>query len=144
VAVNSTDSDVYQVTDGGIVQFGSDGAGNLSLYSETATPGNSAPGAAALDPSGRYFYITGSAVSQFTIGAGGVPQVMTPATVTAGTGPAGIAFDLTGKFVYVSNLDGTVSQFSIGSAGGLKLLNPGSVPGNGAAMALVVVPVPLN
>jgi 6-phosphogluconolactonase len=144
MAIDPTEAYAYQATTGGVSIYGVYGGLLTELAGSVTTPGNSAPWAAAVDPSGRYVYVTGSALSQFTIASGGQLQPMTPAAVTAGTGPTGIAFDPTGKFAYVSNMDGTVSQFGIGPTGGLSPLNPSVVFGIGAAEALIVVPIQPN
>jgi DNA-binding beta-propeller fold protein YncE len=52
------------------------------------------PTSIAVDPSGRYVYVTSSFdnyVRQYTIGAGGTLTPATAETVDAGSGPAGIA-----------------------------------------------------
>jgi len=59
-------------------------------------------------------------VSQFTVGAGGALGAKSPATVTAGSGPFGVAVSPDGASVYVANLgSGTVSQFTVGAGGAL-------------------------
>jgi hypothetical protein len=73
-----------------------------------------------------------------------VLQAMTPATVSTGTNSTAMAFDPSGRFGYVLNMDGSISQFSIGPTGGLTLLSPGSASGNGAGQALIVVPLQMN
>jgi 6-phosphogluconolactonase (cycloisomerase 2 family) len=143
VAVDPTDTYGFQVTGGNVQEYFISG-GFLSPGNTAATPGNDAPWAASIDPSGKYVYVTGSVVSQFTIGTDGVLQAMTPATVTTGTNSTAMAFAPGGKFAYVLNTDGSIAQFSIGSTGGLTLLSPGSASGDGAGRALIVVPARMN
>ncbi|MCB1997505.1 MAG: YncE family protein, partial [Rhodoferax sp.] len=52
-------------------------------------------------------------VSQFTVAADGNLSPMTPATVATGNDPSGIALDPLGRYAYVANDDGSVSQFTI-------------------------------
>lgn len=144
ILMDATATNLYQVTDSGINHFSGDGLGNFTPAENTPTPGNSAIVSATLDPTGKFVYVLGKVVSQFTIGSQGVLQALSPATVKAGTGPASIAFDPTGRFAYVANLDGTVSQYSIGLGGALNPLNPASVTSPAAAQALVVVPLQSN
>jgi len=104
------------------------------------TTGNAHAWAAAVDPSGRYVYVTGTVVSQFSIGAGGALVPMTPATVSAGIAPTGVAFDPSGQYVYVVNLDNTISEYSIGSGGGLVPLSPASVRTGARTYEMAVIP----
>jgi DNA-binding beta-propeller fold protein YncE len=63
---------------------------------------------------------------------------MTPATVPCGTKPVGIAIDPTGKYVYVANqTDGTISQFSVGSTGGLTVLATAATAGVGVSAVTI-------
>ena len=142
VAVNPLESHVYQATNSGLSIYSFFEGLMSPLAGAVATPGNSAPLTAVVDPSGKYLYVTGAAVSQFTIGSDGLLTPMAPAAVTAGTGPTAIAFDRSGKFAYVSSIGGNIFQFAIGPSGGLTPLSPGSASGSGAAQALVVVPIP--
>ncbi len=142
VAVSPLESHVYQATPSGLSIYSFFDGFMSPLAAAVATPGNSAPLTAVVDPSGKYLYVTGAAVSQFTIGSDGLLTPMAPAAVTAGTGPTAIAFDRDGKFAYVASMGGNIFQFAIGPSGGLTPLSPGSATGSGAAQALVVVPIP--
>lgn len=134
-------SQIYQVTDNGILQFSGDGRGDFSPGVGASTPGNASLSGAVIDPSGRYFYVSGTMISQFTIGSDGTLQAVSPATVAAGTGATGIACDPAGRFVYVTTQGGGVLQFAIGAGGALEPLNPASATGSAPAVSLVVVPL---
>jgi 6-phosphogluconolactonase (cycloisomerase 2 family) len=70
-----------------------------------------------------------SSVSQYTIGAGGALNPMTPATVGTGTGrPYSVTVDPTGRYAYVANVgDNTVLQYTIGAGGALSAMSPATV-----------------
>jgi 6-phosphogluconolactonase (cycloisomerase 2 family) len=95
------------------------------------------PGGMAVDPTNSYAYlanINGNSVSQYGIGADGALSSLSPASVPAGIEPVYMAFDPTGRFAYVANYTidvtappGTVSQYSVGSAGQLTPLAPATV-----------------
>jgi len=142
VAINPLETHVYQATNDGLSIYSFFDGLMSPLAGGVATPGNNAPLTAVVDPSGKYLYVTGAAVSQFTIGSDGLLTPMAPAAVTAGTGPTAIAFDRSGKFAYVSSVGGSIFQFALGPSGGLTPLAPSSATGSGAAQALVVVPIP--
>jgi DNA-binding beta-propeller fold protein YncE len=73
-----------------------------------------------------------STVSQYTIGAGGALNPMTPATVGTGTGPYSVTVDPTGRNAYVANAgDSTVSQYTIGAGGALSAMSPATVATGG-------------
>jgi 6-phosphogluconolactonase len=91
------------------------------------------------DPLGRYAYVANlvsnvagpSTISMYTINSiTGVLTPTTPATVSAGWFPQGIAIDPQGRFVYTANSDdGTVSMFTINQTTGvLTPTTPASVP----------------
>ncbi|MBI3480149.1 MAG: beta-propeller fold lactonase family protein [Nitrosomonadales bacterium] len=109
------------------------GLNNVAQYTIDATTGALTPMAVptvaagtwptsiTVDVSGKHVYVANSldsVVSQYTIGAGGALQPMTPATVAsgaaAGAGPVSIALDPAGKYAYAANASsGDVTQFSI-------------------------------
>ncbi len=142
VAADAAASQIYQLTDDGILQFSGDGQGDFSPGVGASTPGNSSLSGAVLDPSDRFLYVTGAVISQYVLGAGGVPQPLSPATVAAGSGATAMAFDPTGRFAYVATLDNKVLEFALGSGGALEPLNPATAPGAAPAQALIVVPIP--
>jgi DNA-binding beta-propeller fold protein YncE len=91
-----------------------------------------------LSPDGKYAYVSdhgngapnGKTIHQYAIDpTTGALTALNPATVpTSFPSPGGIAVDPTSAYVYLSNInDNSVSQFSIGSGGGLAPLNPASV-----------------
>jgi DNA-binding beta-propeller fold protein YncE len=58
-----------------------------------------------------------------------------------GTTPAAVAVDPSGQFVYVANsVDGTVSQYAIGSSGALTPLSTPSVTNGSGATSIAVDP----
>jgi YVTN family beta-propeller protein len=112
--------------DGTVSQFNIGAGGVLMPMTPTATVGSgsgaaSGPYTVAVEPSGRYAYVTNSGdntVSQYTINASGALTAMV--TFPAGIAPIGVTADPSGKFAYVANaVDNTVSLFAIGSGGAL-------------------------
>lgn len=95
------------------------------------------PGGVTVDPTSAYAYVSninGDTVSEYGIGADGTLTSLNPSSVPAGTEKVFLAFDPTGKFAYetnytvdVSNVVGTVSQYSVGIAGQLTPLMPATV-----------------
>ena len=94
-----------------------------------------------VDPSGRYAYVTNYSygiVLQYTIGAGGILTPMTPATVTAGTGPWSVTIDSSGQYAYVANvIDGTISQYTIGTSGALTPMTPATVAAGARPVSII-------
>jgi 6-phosphogluconolactonase len=91
------------------------------------------------DPLGRFAYVANlvsnasdlSTISMYTVNSTtGVLTATTPATVSTGWFPQGIAIDPQGRFVYTANSDdGTVSMFTINQTTGvLSPTTPASVP----------------
>jgi DNA-binding beta-propeller fold protein YncE len=89
-------------------------------------------------------YVTnygGRNVSEFDVGAGGVLTPMTPASVSAGSGPAGIAVSPNGQNVYVTDYVGDdVSQFTVGAGGVLTPMTPATVAAGTGPHAVAVSP----
>jgi 6-phosphogluconolactonase (cycloisomerase 2 family) len=78
-------------------------------------------------------------VYQYGISADGSLAPMAVASVPAGAGPTAVAADPDGRYVYVVNRgDATVSQYAIGTEGGLSPLSPATVGIEGAVAGLTV------
>jgi YVTN family beta-propeller protein len=106
-------------------------AGSVSVYAMNATTGvltstatiaaGTAPVFVALDPSGKFAYVTNSGsndISMYTIDAmtGGLTSI---GTIAAGTTPVFVAVDPSGKFAYVTNSGSNdVSMYTINSTTG--------------------------
>jgi DNA-binding beta-propeller fold protein YncE len=82
-----------------------------------------------------YVTNTGSAsVSQYTVGPDGALAPKTPAAISTGLGPQGVAVSADGASVYVTNTDdASLSQFDVGAGGVLSRKapdqpNPGGTP----------------
>ena len=79
----------------------------------------------------RFAYVANfnsSDISQFNIAVDGSLSPMAPPSVPAGgVNPTSMAVDPTGRYAYVANDDGTVSQFAIGANGVLSAMVPASV-----------------
>lgn len=123
VPVNNTSITTYTVL--------SDG----SLGAPISTPTtNAQPLGFTYSINGQFAYascfeggVAGTQVSQYSVVNGNLVP-LTPASATAGTGAYFGAADLSGQFLFVANnAGGTVSEFSIGSTGGLTALTPSSV-----------------
>jgi 6-phosphogluconolactonase (cycloisomerase 2 family) len=123
---NSTGADglgVYQYA------IGPDG-GLVPMAVPTVATGLN-PSFIAVDPTGRYAYVTNvgdGTISQYAVGANGDLLPLSPATVASGPRDLMIAIDSRGKFAYTANslstgVDGKgVSQYAIGSGGALMPL----------------------
>jgi DNA-binding beta-propeller fold protein YncE len=98
-----------------------DGAGALTLASNAPT--GAGAGAIAVSPDGSSAYVTNfndGTVSQYDVSAAGVLTPKQPASVAAGSRPAGIAVSTDGASAYVTNqlAGGTITQFSVGASSG--------------------------
>jgi 6-phosphogluconolactonase (cycloisomerase 2 family) len=96
----------------------------------------SRPNSLVVSPASTHLYVANAGdntVSVFTIGATGALTFASSAMT--GTFPFSVTVDPTGHFVYTANTGsaanntspGTISQFSIGGAGTLSPIPPGSV-----------------
>jgi YVTN family beta-propeller protein len=106
-------------------------AGSVSAYAINATTGaltsvgtiatGTDPGSVAVDPSGKFAYVTNSGsndVSMYTIEAttGALGSI---GTIAAGTDPVSVAVDPSGKFAYVTNFSSNdVSMYTINATTG--------------------------
>lgn len=79
-------------------------------------------GSLAVDPAGKFLYVTSPAtntVSGFVIGAGGTLTPVPGVIFGTGTAPAGALVDPTGKFLYVANSGAsTLSEYTINTSTG--------------------------
>ncbi len=116
-------------------------------------PTGFSPEDVAVSPDSRSVYVTndGGTVSQYTAAADGTLSPKSPATVPTGSGdesaePFGVAVSPNGNSVYVANfeafinLNGSISQFSVGAGGTLSPKSPPSVVAAGHLEDLVVSP----
>jgi 6-phosphogluconolactonase (cycloisomerase 2 family) len=83
------------------------------------------PDAAAVDPSGKFLYVTNSGattLSQYTIDpTTGDLTVLTTTAPSVGSNPGFMVFDPDGKFLYVGNLgSNSITQLTINSDGSLS------------------------
>lgn len=82
-----------------------------------------APSAIAVDPGGRFIYVTDQATNQlygFSVATGGVPEPFVAGPSTTGLFPLGLTVDPRGKFLYVANFGSrTVSAYAIDTATGV-------------------------
>lgn len=126
----------------------SGGFGGVGVPSTWAQPGISG---VAMDPLARYAYASDLAtdsVHQFTVDGDGALTAMTPPTVAAGSRPAWVTLDPTGRFAYVANsamrlepvVPGTVSQYAIGGDGSLTPLTPATVGTGGQPFQITLDP----
>ncbi len=115
--------------------------GSLSPILGNASVGTGTyPVSVAVHPSGKYAYVANQdgTVSQYTVGGtdGSLSAMLTTTTtssVTAGQLPASVTIGPAGKYAYVANSgDNTVSEYAVGSDGGLTpLATPTVVTGTG-------------
>jgi 6-phosphogluconolactonase (cycloisomerase 2 family) len=87
-------------------------------------------------PSRGYVYVTSAAdgemqpgaVYQYAVGADGSLTSLSAEPLTAGMNPESIVSDPAGRYVYVVNEgDATISQYVVGTGGGLAPLSPATV-----------------
>jgi 6-phosphogluconolactonase len=116
-----------------------------------SSPMQPIPEQMAADPLGRFAYVANlvsnatdaATISMYTINPmTGVLTPTTPATVSTGFFPQGIAIDPSGKFVYTANSDdNTVSMFTINQTTGLLTpTSPPAVPAGRSPDAVTVDP----
>jgi len=141
---------VANFTDGSVSQYAIVLGGALSpLSPSTVASGLSArsgPDSVITDPTGQYVYVanTDSTVSQYTIGTGGALTPMTPATIGAGVDTcsfgtaSAVTIDPTGRYVYVVNGGGTLSQYTIGGSGALTAMSPATVAAGKCPVSITV------
>jgi len=149
VAVDLSGRFAYVVSPGGhnasvVAQYAIGATGCLSpLAAAPTVPAGSSPWAIAVDPSGRYAYVTdfgGSAVLQYAIGANGALVPLSVPTLPAGRYPQGAAVDPSGRVLYVANGgDNSVSQYSIGAGGLLAPMSPPTVGGGSVPCSVATV-----
>ncbi len=82
--------------------------------------GGTAPNSVAVDPTGRYAYVTNNTgVRAYTIGADGT-LTANGAQLSMGSNPVSVAVDPTGRYAYVANNgSNTISMYTIGADGTL-------------------------
>jgi DNA-binding beta-propeller fold protein YncE len=147
ITVDPSGKYAYVVNSGGkdpqssISQYWISAEGNLTPMSVPTVTGVGEPISIAIDPSGRYGYITNlHDISQFTIGPNGSLVRMGIPIVAAAGGPEVIAIEPTGKYVYVGSAGGVVSQFTISVDGSLASMSTPTVQGSVGSLAITVDP----
>lgn len=136
---------------GTVLEFDVAGDGTLSpIANHTSITAGANPECVAVDPAGRYAYVTNNndgTVSQYTIGAdGSLAAIAGKETVAAGaSNPVCIAVDPSGRYAYVTGSagtanTGTVSQFAVGADGGLSALSTATVNTSGNPYGVAVDP----
>ncbi len=126
-----------------------------AALSSVAACGGTGSGAGGGDrPPAVYAYVTTADVDnravpgtvyQYSIGSDGSVAPLSIASVPAGVTPTGVVSDPSGRYVYVANSgDATISQYAVGTGGGLVALLPAVVriagPFQFAGFALSVDP----
>ena len=101
-------------------------------------------GTSAVQAVPKYAYVanfTDGTVSQYNIDATtGALSAMGSPTVTTGTGPRSVTVDPSGKYAYVANNGGNVSQYSIDANGGLTAMSPATVVSGSGSISVTVDP----
>jgi 6-phosphogluconolactonase (cycloisomerase 2 family) len=137
VDANSAFAYVANITGDTLAQYAIGADGTLSKLAPVTVAAGTEPAYVAIDPSNQYVYAANftidvnpgmaGTVSQYTLGTSGQLTPMATPAVAAGVGPAWMAFDSFGHYLYVTNvgngtLPGTVSEYSIGTGGALTLI----------------------
>lgn len=112
------------------------------------TTGTSGPTSVAVDPAGRFLYVTNqyaqdNDVAGFSIDrATGKLTAIPGSPFKAGSGPASIAIDPSGRFAYVANLgSNNVSAYTIDAISGLLIpIYPSPFPAGSAPSSVTVDP----
>jgi DNA-binding beta-propeller fold protein YncE len=120
VAAQAAPGSAYVADGAGSVGHYTIGTGGNLSFSNSATAG-SEPWMQAITPNGKYLYLANfsdGTISQYSLGSGGTPTPLTPATVTTGGSPYGIAVSPDGKNVYLTNGNGLL-VYAVGSDGTL-------------------------
>lgn len=122
--------------------------GVLTPNTPAAVPAGNAPTAIAVDPTSKFAYVVNrldNTVSMFTIDpdTGNLTlnsTVANPAgTIATGTEPFRIAFDPTGKFVYITNEQSAASIYTVNSDGTLAGAGTTGVTTGGLSTAITPV-----
>jgi 6-phosphogluconolactonase (cycloisomerase 2 family) len=142
VTVDPSSQYVYVANSGSntISQYTIGAGGALTPMSTATVSAGTTPYAITVDPSGKYVYVANegsNTISQYTIGTGGALTPMSTAAVASGANPYSITIaNISGQeYAYVANSNSTnivnntssVSQYTVGSNGGLIPMNPVTV-----------------
>ncbi|MBB5056448.1 DNA-binding beta-propeller fold protein YncE [Granulicella aggregans] len=104
-------------------------------------PSGTTPSGIIEDQTGTHLYIadgTANTVISYSI-ANGLPAQISGGTATTGAGPRGLAFDPTGKFLFVANYDGTIGEYTFGSNGAPVLSTSAASTNAGSGTTCVTV-----
>jgi 6-phosphogluconolactonase len=105
----------------------------------------SEPSSVAVDPWGRFVYVTNYGtylLSAYRIGAGGALTPVPGSPFTTGVLPTAVTVDLSGRFVYVANsyIANSVSAYSIGANGALTPVPGAPFPAGDEPHSVAVAP----
>lgn len=112
----------------------------LASTGEVSTP--LSPLGLAVDPSGRFVFATNennTTVSQYVAAPGGSLVPQTNLTVPTNLRPFEMSIEETGRFAYIANYDGVVTQYAIDHVRGL-LGSLGSATSGSGAVGIVAEP----
>ncbi len=113
-----------------------------ALTSTGTIPAGTAPTSVAVDPTGKFVYVTSSGsndVSIYTIDAS-TGALTSAGQISAGTSPSFVAVDPTGRFAYVTNSGSNdVSMYTIDTTTG-ALTSVGSVMADSAPSSIAIHP----
>ena len=131
-----------------ISQYTINSDGSLTPMTLATVAAGWGPMTVTIDPSGRYVYTANfmdETISQYRIGADGSLIPMTTPTVAAGPTPWSITVSPSGKSVYVTNegngnVNGTISQFTIGADGSLTSMATPTVVAGLSPISITVDP----
>lgn len=125
-----------------VANVGSGGSDAVSMYRVDAASGRLVnlgnvaggmfPSSVAVDPAGKYAYVTSretGTVYQYTIATSGLLQPMTPGSVWMGGSPEFVSVHPSGSYAYVTatGAGDQVSQFTVDAGGGLTAMTPATV-----------------
>jgi DNA-binding beta-propeller fold protein YncE len=149
LAVSPDGKSVYVTNVGGTVsQYDVGAGGALTPKTPASVPVGAAgvvfPKDIAVSPDGRSVYVAvldSGAVSQYSVGTGGVLSPKTPATVPTHFNSSGVAVNPEGNSVYVTNSNAsTVSQYDVGAGGQLAPKSPATVAAGTDPFEVAVTP----
>ena len=132
----------------GVEQYTVNSTGVLTPNTPAFVAAGNAPTAIAVDPTSRFAYVVNrldNSVSMYTINSntGNLTLNTTAAnpagTITTGAEPFRIAFDPTGKFVYVTNEQSAASIYTVNTNGTLTSVGTTGVATGGLSTAITSV-----
>ena len=130
-------------TGNGVQQFSIGAAGNLTALPEVPPNGGGTASTIAVTPDGHFAYVAdnwGNSVYALKVGADGALAATGAQYGYPTPGPYDVKTSADSRFLYTVNSPGTVSQFAIGTDGGLTPLASAQVAAGAGARTITLSP----